>query len=146
MGLARNIASPARTWAAAFACRLVNSILEFVKKAEKRALQDAITFPHSEISSLRERKVSHVTFESSSKSTLSKAMSLSHWRASNKPIASPTATWCRQGKLTILKELLLTELNLFDKKPKLNLNPNWTKNVDLFTVFALLSSFTVFVC
>ena len=76
--------------------------LKFVKIEEKRALQDAMTYPNSKISSRQEWKASHVTLESSSKSTLSKDMSFNHWRASNKPIASPTTTRCKQGKHTIL--------------------------------------------
>jgi len=73
-GLTRNVVSPARTWAVAFACRLLNSTLEFVKKTEKSVLQDAMTCPNSEISPRRAWKASHVTLESSSKSTLSKDM------------------------------------------------------------------------
>jgi len=65
-------------------------------------LQEVIIWPNSEISSRREWKASRVILESISKSTLSKDMSLSHWKASNKPNASPTSTENTQGKLTIL--------------------------------------------
>ena len=61
MGLVRNVTSLASAWAAAFACHLMNSTREFVKKEEDRALQDAMILPNSETSSRREWKVMTVS-------------------------------------------------------------------------------------
>jgi len=57
--------------------------------------------PNSDVSFLSERKASAVNLESVSKSTLSNCISLSHCKAKNKPSASPTSTWRKQGCNTV---------------------------------------------
>jgi len=79
-------------WATSFACRLLNSTLEFEKCVLKRLRHAEITCPNSVTSTWRWWKASIVIFESKMTSTSSNCMSLSHCKTWNKPKASPTTT------------------------------------------------------
>jgi len=97
-----NVASLARAWATALACRLRNSTQELEKKKLKSEWKDKIIEPNSHVSFLVDRKASDVSLESVSKSTPSNCISLSHCKAECRPEASPTSTEIIQGYVTVL--------------------------------------------
>jgi len=100
LGLVKEVASLANVWATAFACRRINSTLEFVKEMENNSRHAPIVFPNSVTSVVREWNASLVILESISNLTWSNCISVIHFRAWYNLKASPISTeymwlnWC----------------------------------------------------
>jgi len=86
------VAALASLWATSFACLLINSTFEFVKKDEKVVPHSLMIAPKSDTSFLVLWKLSTTLLESSSKITLFKFCSVAHLIAYKRPIASPSVT------------------------------------------------------